>query len=122
MTIRNVKAFFGKVEDDKGLQTKLKALDKKVKKAMDEAMDAALNKIVAIAKAEGFEFTPQDLVKARSQKPRTPGKLKPQAEFTLGPGIGCQPGMGLYISVDPPSPPHDPDGGPCYSTYKLHGK
>lgn len=64
MSVKNVKAFFEKVEGDKVLQAKLKALGTKVRENRDEEMAEFL----VIASAAGFEFTPDDIAKARSQK------------------------------------------------------
>ncbi|MFZ5642574.1 MAG: Nif11-like leader peptide family natural product precursor [Bacillota bacterium] len=119
MSVIQVKAFFEKVEEDKALQEKLKALDKKAKKALDTAID----ELVEIARMEGFIFTPQDLVDARNQKPETSEQLQPWAranceQFT---GVGCMPGMGLYVSVPvpPPNSPDPPQEPGCVSTYML---
>ncbi len=64
MSVKNVKAFFEKVEGDKGLQEKLKALDTKVRKNRNEE----ITEFLKIASAAGFKFTPGDVAKARSQK------------------------------------------------------
>lgn len=120
MSVKNVKAFFEKVEEDKSLQEKLKALDKKAV----EALDTAINELVEMARAEGFVFSPEDLLEARNQKPETSGRLEPWARsdceaFT---GVGCMPGMGLYVTVPvpPPNPPNPPSPPGCESTYKLN--
>lgn len=60
MSVKNVEAFFEQVAGDKALQSKLKALDRKVEESIIE--------LAKIAAAEGFEFTPEDFAKARSKK------------------------------------------------------
>jgi len=112
---------YKKVEEDGSLQEKLKALDKKAVKALD----TAINELVEIARAEGFVFTSQDLVEARSQKPETSEHIEPWArsDCEVFTGVGCMPGMGLYVTVPVPVPPPDPPNPPsppgCESTYKL---
>lgn len=64
MSVRDVKSFFEKVEVDKKLQAKLKALDQKQKKAMD----AAIDEMIKIGKSEGFTFTVQDLIEVNNEK------------------------------------------------------
>jgi len=63
MSVENVKAFFGKVEGDKGLQEELKALAEE-RKAQE---DAAMAKVVAVAAKAGFPFTADDLSKVQSE-------------------------------------------------------
>ncbi len=63
MSVKNVKAFFEKVEGDKGLQGKLKTSAEKYKAQEDVAM-ADLVKIAAEA---GFKFTASDCAEARKQ-------------------------------------------------------
>jgi predicted ribosomally synthesized peptide with nif11-like leader len=64
MSVETVKDFFEKVEENKDLQAKLKLLDKEAK----DAIESAISKLVEIAKGEGFVFTAQDLLKARSEQ------------------------------------------------------
>lgn len=58
MSVENVKAFMGKLEQDKALQKKLEAMVKKV----HETIPA---EVVKIASAAGFKFTAGDLTEAR---------------------------------------------------------
>lgn len=67
MSVKNVKAFYEKVEGDKTLQAKLKALDRKAEDSVKEAI-AELTKI---ASGTGFEFTIDDFFKAKSEKLET---------------------------------------------------
>jgi predicted ribosomally synthesized peptide with nif11-like leader len=60
MSAAIVKAFFEKVEGDKGLQAKLKEISDK---GLSEG--SAIAEVVQIAKAEGFEITAADVVEAR---------------------------------------------------------
>ena len=61
MSVENVKAFFDKVEEDKGLQGKVKALAEK-RKAQDEE---TASEIVNIAAETGLDFTADHLAEAR---------------------------------------------------------
>lgn len=61
MSVENVKAFFDKVEEDKGLQDKVKGLAEK-RKAHDAE---AASEMVKIAAEAGLEFTAAHLVEAR---------------------------------------------------------
>lgn len=61
MSVENVKAFFDKVEEDKGLQDKVKGLAEK-RKAHDAETASGMVKIAAEA---GLEFTAADLAEAR---------------------------------------------------------
>ena len=65
MAAKNVHAFFEKVEGDKGLQTKLKAVHQKITKDGKAQVTAA---VVKIAIAAGFKITAGDLAKARAAK------------------------------------------------------
>jgi hypothetical protein len=123
MSLDNVKGFFEKVEADKSLHEKLKALDEISK----DSMETAIDELVELAKTEGFVFTPQQFAEAKNEQLKTDGTvdLHLQTERAAGPGIGCQPGMGLYIHVEvppkpepPPDPPQNPDPG-CVSLTKL---
>jgi predicted ribosomally synthesized peptide with nif11-like leader len=109
MSVKNVKAFYEKVAEDKVLQAKLKALSKKA----DKALDPAIAELVKIAKAEGFAFTSAEFVKTRTRKPSVR-----QAGGPPDPGVGCMFGI-LYVHVptppcpnaayNPPPPPPPPD-------------
>ena len=120
MSVENVKAFFEKVEEDKTLQDKLKELDKVALKSLEEA----IKQLVDLAGEEGFVFTPKDFTDAQNAQIDIPENVN--IESAVGPGMGCQPGMGLYIHVPvpppnpdpPPDPPQHPDDG-CVSTYRL---
>jgi len=120
MSVKNVKAFYGKVEEDKALQAKLKALDKKAK----EAQDAVIGELVGIAKTEGFVFTPKDLFKVRSEQPKTklqaeqvnrdaictiewPSCIEANASCYIATppgGGGCRPGSISDVCGRPPDP------------------
>jgi len=74
MAAKSVNQFFEKVAEDKSLQTKLNALQKK---AVMESKEKASTEIVKIAAAAGFKFSAKDLAqanKAKAAKPR-PGQL-----------------------------------------------
>jgi predicted ribosomally synthesized peptide with nif11-like leader len=107
MSVKNVKAFFEKVEEDKALQEKLKALDMKEW----AARDAAVGEMVEIAKTAGFVFTPEDFFAVKSAKPNAI-----QGTNHATPSKGCWV-IGLK-DYDPPPPPcaHGhwaPPGPPC---------
>jgi predicted ribosomally synthesized peptide with nif11-like leader len=61
MSVDNVKAFFDKAEGDKGLQAKLKTLEKKSQANKKQLTE----ELIRIAAEAGFAFTPADLVKIR---------------------------------------------------------
>lgn len=61
MSVEKVNAFFEKMEEDKELREKLKALAER-----EGAQDADL---VQMACSAGFEFTAEDLQKARAAEP-----------------------------------------------------
>ena len=64
MSVDNVKAFYDKVEGDKGLQRKVFALRKKGKGDKE-----AVAELIKIASTAGFKFTPAHLSQARKQAP-----------------------------------------------------
>jgi len=64
MSVKNVKAFFEKIEWDTALKEKWKVLDKKARDNEKEA----IAELVKFASAAGFEFTPQDLAKVKAQE------------------------------------------------------
>ena len=80
MSAKNVKAFFEKVAEDKALQAKLRALDKKA------GIEKAIADLVKIASAAGFEFTAQDLAQARRAQAR---KLSASELKTVAAGDAC---------------------------------
>ena len=94
MSVKNVIAFYEKVEVDKALQENLKALDKNAKKAAD----AAIDELIKIAKAEGFVFTPEELFEASTKHPKTQKNIS-QAKQSKGCWV-----IGLS-GYDPPDPP-----------------
>jgi predicted ribosomally synthesized peptide with nif11-like leader len=63
MSVKTVKAFFEKVEGDKGLQSKLKVLLAE----SESQMKAIKVKLTQIAAEAGFHFTPADLAAARKE-------------------------------------------------------
>jgi hypothetical protein len=63
MSVKNVQAFFEKVEKEKGLQAKLKVLAKK-RKAHNKA---AVAELVKIAAETGLTFTAADFDRVRGQ-------------------------------------------------------
>lgn len=81
MSVKNVKAFFAKMEGDKELLAKVGALQKKVK----ENLAQATADLVKIASAAGFEFTADDYERARKHKPPKEAEVSGQ-EMMLG---GC---------------------------------
>jgi bacteriocin propeptide, TIGR03798 family len=121
MSIEEVKAFFEKVEEDKPLQEKLKVMDTK------GDLNETIEELVKIAATHGFAFTSQDFIKVRNEQTKILGQLEQQvrSECKVFTGVGCAPGMGLYVTVPvpPPSPPSEescPENYGCDSTYKLH--
>lgn len=123
MAVEEVKAFFEKVEEDKSLQEKLKVLEQKANGTLDEAIE----ELVKIAGTQGFAFTRQDFITFRNEQTKILGQLEQQirADCKVFTGVGCVPGMGLYVTVPvpPPSPPPQqscPENYGCDSTYKLH--
>jgi predicted ribosomally synthesized peptide with nif11-like leader len=87
MSVEKVKAFFEKVERDKVLQAKLKALPKTVKK-----LDNTVIELVKIAEEAGFKFTPSDFASAKAQ-----GSDLSQFEIIRVEGLpGCCGGMCLF--------------------------
>jgi predicted ribosomally synthesized peptide with nif11-like leader len=68
MSAKNVKGFFDKVETDKALQTKLKAMHKKT---VGECKAKFGDDVVEIAAAAGFDFTVAELAKAGKAKAPT---------------------------------------------------
>lgn len=63
MSVKNVKAFFEKVEGDKVLQAKLKALAVKY----EGQRDAGVAELVEIAAEAGIKFTATDFADAKAQ-------------------------------------------------------
>jgi len=88
MSVKNVKAFYEKVEEDKGLQAKLKALHANAQSQM-AATTAELIKIAADA---GFQFTPADLAATRKEaiNKLTLDELKKKDMFPDA--LDCMPG------------------------------
>lgn len=80
MSVKDVKAFFAKMEGDKVLLEKVGSLHKKSKENMDEA----IANLVKIASAAGFEFTTDDYLKVRTHKQKD---TKLSAE-SFGKGLG----------------------------------
>jgi predicted ribosomally synthesized peptide with nif11-like leader len=72
MSAANVKEFFAKVEGDKSLQAKLKALHKKT---TDESRQKAADEVVGLAAAAGFKFSASDLGKAGKEQVKKAKKL-----------------------------------------------
>jgi len=107
MSVKNVKAFYEKVAEDKILQKKLKALNKKAKES--GAQDAAIDELVEIAKSEGFKFTRQHLADAGNEQPDPSREVDSQDEHVnhvnIGIAIGCI-GGGLMFIAPSPHPPH----------------
>ena len=75
MSEKNVKAFFEKLEADKELQNKLKALGKKYK----AQRDALVSEMIALAASAGYDFTVDDFIEAREKTAAEASKaeLKP---------------------------------------------
>jgi predicted ribosomally synthesized peptide with nif11-like leader len=94
MSVKDVIAFYEKVEVDKALQENLKALDMKAKKAADIAVE----ELIKIAKDEGFEFTSQELFEARNKHSKTQSQVTEANQ-----NRGCIL-IGLW-GYDPPEPP-----------------
>ena len=65
MSKKNVMKFFGKMEEDPSLKKKVLSLDDKSR----SVVESSINKMVAIAKAAGFEFSAQDLADTLSEDP-----------------------------------------------------
>lgn len=63
MSVKSVMAFFEKVEEDEGLQRKLKSLTEKYK----APIDPVISELVIIASEAGYDFTAEDCINARSQ-------------------------------------------------------
>ncbi|MEW6359367.1 MAG: Nif11-like leader peptide family natural product precursor [Planctomycetota bacterium] len=91
MSVKNVTAFFEKLETDKALQAKVRALGEKRKK-QDEATLAELAKI---AKAAGLGFTPAEYAQARK---KAAGELSEEQLKAVAGGQGCQAGLGADAS------------------------
>jgi predicted ribosomally synthesized peptide with nif11-like leader len=105
MSVKSVKDFFEKVEADKALQAKLKALDKTAR----EATDAAIGELVAIGKAEGFAFTAQDFIDAKTERPADGGTAPAHGKGVVtDPGClmlaGCGHNHPMWTLDDPPAP------------------
>jgi hypothetical protein len=94
MSTIKVDGFFEKVAESKGLQAKLKALQKKLAKDTEAKSASAL---VKIASAAGFKFTAKDFLKARKAKAgKRPAKAMPEvAGQAYCPG-GFDTGWGCY--------------------------
>jgi predicted ribosomally synthesized peptide with nif11-like leader len=88
MSVKDVKAFFEKVAQDKDLQKKLKALT--------EREEAIYSDLVKIAKAEGFEFTAADLAAVRKARPRN-AKLSDAELKGVAAGTGGFKGKGVCL-------------------------
>jgi hypothetical protein len=69
MAAKSVNEFFDKVEGSKALQTKLKAMHKKI---VDEGKTDVKAGIVKIASQAGFKFTAQELTQARAKVKKAP--------------------------------------------------
>ncbi len=82
MSVKEVRAFFTKMEGDKQLLARVGALHTKAK----ENMDAAIADLVKIAETEGFKFTAADYNKARTHKGQPADVSGQAAPDTLG---GC---------------------------------
>lgn len=65
MSVDHVKKFFGKVEGNETLKTKLLLLSEKSKTSIEEALDD----LVQIAAEEGFDFSREDYRDARNEVP-----------------------------------------------------
>jgi predicted ribosomally synthesized peptide with nif11-like leader len=92
MAVKDVKAFLEKVQTDKSLQAKLKALEAKA--ATD--VEAARAELMRIAAEAGFEFTAADL--AASRKARASGAKLSEAELKAAVGgAATQPPMCSYM-------------------------
>ena len=72
MSATNVKDFFAKVEGNKSLQAKLKALHEK---ATSESKAKAAAEVVELASAEGFKFSASDLTQARKEQVKKAKKM-----------------------------------------------
>lgn len=84
MSVKNVMAFFEKVEGNKALQEKIKVLDWKVEDNEKEA----ITELVKIASAAGFEFSLDDFAKARAEKRKiSEDELKKVTGGPVGPAI-----------------------------------
>ena len=71
MSMKNVKAFFDKMAEDKELYAKVVAVNKKA------PAKGAIAELVKIASAAGFKFTAEDFAKAGAQKQKvSKGELK----------------------------------------------
>ena len=91
MSVKDVKAFFEKVEGDKGLQAKLKALAEK-RKAQAEA---GVVELVKMAAAAGLKFSAADLAEARRE---AAGQLSENELRAVAGGqidSSCQRGLGI---------------------------
>lgn len=93
MSVKNVKAFFEKVERDKRLQERLKPLAEK----SEVQGTAAVAELVKIAAAAGFKFTATDYVKARTQAAGELSEAELKAVKGSVPGCPCGYKCGLLI-------------------------
>jgi hypothetical protein len=109
MSVKSVKDFFDQVEENKTLQEKLKALDKKAR----DALDGVFSEVVGIGKAAGFIFTAQDFIDAKSEQPAAQlaaSKAKPATSKgpVTEPGCLLLAGCGYnhpMWSLEEPTPP-----------------
>ena len=81
MSAENVQAFYAKMEDDEALLAKVGGLHPKAQENMDEAVD----ELIKIAAAEGFEFTAEEYHETRKHEREEP-EVAGQAATALG---GC---------------------------------
>ena len=89
MSVKDVKAFFEKVEGDKGLQAKLRALEGK-------KVEVARAELIQIAADAGFKFTAADFAAARKARARST-KLSEAELKAVAAGTGGFKGLGVYI-------------------------
>jgi predicted ribosomally synthesized peptide with nif11-like leader len=102
MSQARVRAFFEKVESDKQLQRKLKTLS-------EENEREAIARVVKLASAAGYDFTPDELRKARSARVEAfPGLRAPRAGGDCCYyAQGCMPGFSgggkrlRIVAIDP---------------------
>ena len=85
MSVDQVKRFFEKVDGDKALQAKLKALSDRRK----AQADAAKAEVLRIAAEAGFQFTASDLAKARTERAR---ELSMEDLRAVAGGLVCKTG------------------------------
>ena len=90
MSVKNVKAFFDKVAEDKKLYTNVVEVNKKAQSK------EAISELVKIASAGGFKFTPEEFTKAWTPKQKISERESEALESGSTKKADCWGGVGCW--------------------------